>query len=521
MSREDLEKFQKTREEVKEIIKEMEASKIYLEYREKMERELQIKNGHIKLKRKAEINDKTAIKKCELANNTNTNSYDKADKETRINFTEINRKETNIKEILSLFSETDVGLLEEKSREASIFFDPLKKAEMRVRESRFVPTSREYYTFYEEDQYRSISIESKQIGLGNKLKLLKIIEYFHERRGERKSSKRERKKINQGEEKNIKVGEEKNIKVGEEKKQNAVKNVAEDIRFLYYLKKLKIFNNYNNRALTVKYVLDKSKTLRDRCVRNLAECLGSKNYKAVKNEKGVEIESVNEAGKLSICSLQKTDRISYPQLGEYDKAEFEYAVYKFEDNLRLISKYLDFPIQRVILIFYACHFNFRITDTLCAIVSIREWCDEDRKTFEECYKRYGRKFDSYFNFTFRDLKTEIDLKIYFHYYNNKVISATWSEEERSVFMTLFEVFRKDWEMYLNEGILPVKMKLLGHKSEQELKAYYNNYFKKLSEEELFEDLRKYGYSEEMKVIEQSREEYEKLGRRRKKKNTVE
>ena len=321
------------------------------------------------------------------------------------------------------------------------------------------------------------------------------------------------------------------------------KEPCEDNRFIYYLKKLKLFLNYTNRDQTKRYILDKSKALRERCLRNEAENLGKKTYSFIKTDSKIEIKSISD-DKESICTLQKIDSMQYYTICDYDRGEFEYAAYKFGEDLAQISKYLDMPMQSVILIYYTSHFHFKITDSLCEIVVVREWCEEDIETFAECYKKYGRKIDNYFLHSFKDFKNERDLNIFFYYYNNKIINQTWDKKDRGLFQNLLYIFNKDWEMYTENGVKIINYeqveadKHVGNfetralylekpevklnyetinKDISEIKSYYNNYYKKLSDDELLHDHEKYKYAMDKDLMNEIFVRYQKLERKKKRK----
>lgn len=322
------------------------------------------------------------------------------------------------------------------------------------------------------------------------------------------------------------------------------KDITDDSRYTYYLKKLKLFHNYLNKEALKKYVLDKSKALRDRCIKNEADGLGIKTYAVEEqslNDVKLTVKNV-ERGTTKTYNFKKVQNIEYFEIESYERADFEYAVYKFGDNLDRISKYLDMPIKKAILLFYVFHFQFKITDTLCEIVSVREWCEEDKKTFADCYNKYGRKLENYFNCPFKDLKNELDLKIYFYYYNNKVINETWTSEERGIFQHLFLLFRKDWEMYIANGLKIINFEDFGiedsmnayvtnnktrpafatqrifyktlSKPVMDIKSYYNNYYKKLSEEELNSDYVKFTFRLDAALFEEIGRRYLHLDRKK-------
>ncbi|ORD94262.1 hypothetical protein ECANGB1_967 [Enterospora canceri] len=305
----------------------------------------------------------------------------------------------------------------------------------------------------------------------------------------------------------------------------------EDNRYVYYLKKLKLLANYSNRDITKKYVLDKSKALRDRCGRNEAGDLGQKTYRLAENSpERVVVEAAaigkDETAKITQIKLNKIREYEYFKIDDdYDRGEFEYAVYKFEDDLVKISNYLEMPIQQVILLYYTNHFTHRITDALCEIVAVREWCPEDKELFAACYRKHGRKIENYFNHTFQELKTEEDLRLYYFYYNNKIIGETWSFDERGVFQYLFDVFKKDWIMYTPEGIKIINSGCINdaisyrvlNKHTHDIKSYYNNYFKRLSDEEMRDDAIRYNANYDWLLLDKMAQRYALLDRKKKRK----
>lgn len=331
---------------------------------------------------------------------------------------------------------------------------------------------------------------------------------------------------------------EKRFKEAEPEQPQIPRDASEDNRYIYHLKKLKLTYDYMNKEVCKQYILERSKSLRDRCIKNQADDLGPRFYTTKeetndKNEKFVVIESSN-GNKTTTCRLQKLPEMGYYEISDYDRGEFEYAVYKFGDDLYKMSRYLDLDIKKTILLYYVNHSKFRITDALCEIVAVREWCEEDKETFAKCYRKYGRKYENYFNYIFRDQKSEQDIEVYYFYYNNKIIGEKWSVFERGLFQSLFALFRKDWEMYVSQGI-----KIINFENDEEkrpdtvtsaiinydvlnkpisdIKSYYNNYYKKLSEQELENDYHRYAYRvEEWKQNEIMRR-YQLLNRKMRKK----
>ena len=322
------------------------------------------------------------------------------------------------------------------------------------------------------------------------------------------------------------------------KSQVNIKDIIEDNRYNYYFKKMRIFQTYPNKEILRKYICEKIKAMKERCQVNMAENLESKEYIVLnKDNNEIQLKIETKSGEITTCRLNRVKEINYHNIGDYDKGEFEYAVYKFDDDLVSISNDLDLSMSKTILIYYANHSQFKITDTLCEIVAIREWCEDDKLIFAECYKKYGRKLDNYFNYSFKDFKTELDLQIYYFYYNNKIIGEAWSPYERGLFQFLFQLFRKDWIMYTNEGIEILNSKqesITGlvldafktnkvianvfeddtsivdqvsiddienktieyevlDKTISDIKNYYNNYYKKLTYVELEHDIDKYKY----------------------------
>ncbi|ELA42578.1 uncharacterized protein VICG_00330 [Vittaforma corneae ATCC 50505] len=187
--------------------------------------------------------------------------------------------------------------------------------------------------------------------------------------------------------------------------------------------------------------------------------------------------------------LRKVPEISSIVLPSYEKEDFEYMVYKYGENLELISKNTGIDIKDVILIYYLKYHNMsiQIVGSLLDKYVDEEWCINDRILFEENFSKYGTKFNK-----FMMNKHEDELKIYYKYYLKNYLPVNWSEWERALFAHLIGVYKKDWNAmslhFQRESINNNEYDNNCLKNANDLRVYYSSYFKKLDEEERLKEL---------------------------------
>lgn len=312
------------------------------------------------------------------------------------------------------------------------------------------------------------------------------------------------------------------------KKGNISQSVLFDPRYLYFLKKV---CNLSKKEC-VAYVKEQTKLLIDRSNRNKAKLPPPRKYRAVPeiltaDEKdssnrdcvGSMDEFISESGSkkeddlhpginifyletrhkstdgppeftgMNSIFLRKVPEISNITLPSYEKEDFEYMVYKYGENLELISKSTGIDIKDVILIYYLRYHNvgIQIVGSLLDKYVDEEWCINDRILFEENFSKYGTKFNK-----FMMNKHEDELRIYYKYYLKNYLPVNWSEWERALFAHLIGVYKKDWSAmslhFQGEGIDNDGHDSNCMKNANDLRVYYSSYFKKLDEEERLREL---------------------------------
>lgn len=239
-----------------------------------------------------------------------------------------------------------------------------------------------------------------------------------------------------------------------------------DPRYLYFLKKVCGLSKKE----CVAYGKEQYKLLGERANKSKAEIPPVKGYSVLNEPEGATITI--EGNKIPV-TLRRIEKIQPIELPTYVKDEFEYLVYKYGENVEMISRKMEIDIRDVILIYYMKYYNVPIemTGSLLDKYVDEEWNMNDRIMFEENFNKHGTKFNK-----FMMNKSVEELRIYYRFYLKNYLPINWTPEERGQFARLVGVYRKDWEAMSSH------FETSG-KNANDLRVFYGSYFKKLDEEE--------------------------------------
>lgn len=239
---------------------------------------------------------------------------------------------------------------------------------------------------------------------------------------------------------------------------------AHDPRYLHFIKKTCNLGKPD----ALKYMRDQQRFLNERCKKNKADMAEKRLCEYKEDADGLRIKQPDGS---AIVVLRRVGRIEDVRQPEIDMGDYEYAVYKYKDDFKKVAEHTHLSLENTILAYYLNVHRFEhVSQVLVDEVVRRDWTSEkERKLFEKNYKKYGKKFWKY-----QMMRNEKDLGIYYRYFSRGNAPKEWSYKERALFALSFAEVKKNWEK-IGEAV--------GGKSIKELKSYYNEYFKKLSDEE--------------------------------------
>ncbi|EQB60866.1 hypothetical protein NAPIS_ORF01565 [Vairimorpha apis BRL 01] len=179
--------------------------------------------------------------------------------------------------------------------------------------------------------------------------------------------------------------------------------------------------------------------------------------------------------------------------------EFKKLVLKFKNNLDCIhSNMKNRSMQDIVYNYYLnknkTHNyikkkNRRISDKEMNLIIDKEWTQEEKDIFHLKYPIFGKNVSKYQKFILKSIK---DLRIYLLCYLKKIKKPEakkfnkkdWSKDEQQLFAVFYSYYNKKWGNMVEH---------FPNKNKEDLKMYFNKYFKLLSvEEQRFEtSLREY------------------------------
>lgn len=245
---------------------------------------------------------------------------------------------------------------------------------------------------------------------------------------------------------------------------------AYDPRYLHFLKKVCGIG----KAGSLKYLKEQQKHLNERNRKNKAELPEEQAYRYEARDDSIKIVASRggaDAAPSDTVVLDRMRQINHIKPLKFDMVDFEYAVYKYQDDFKKLSELLGLSLRDSILAYYLninkiSHMSHSLIETIIK----RDWSSEnDKLLFDLNYRRFGKKFWKY-----QIHRSEKDLRIYYKHYTRSGVLSAWSSRERALFASSFTEFKKDWGRI--GSVLPSK-------SVKDLKIFYNEYFKKLSAEE--------------------------------------
>lgn len=255
------------------------------------------------------------------------------------------------------------------------------------------------------------------------------------------------------------------------KKRDSFAEIAHGPQYLYFLK-----NTCNIRKPeALEYLRSSRQLLFDRCKNNKADTPTSCSYQLEEHPERTVITAVDTANIVRTIVLEKIPEIRPIISPSFNMADFEYSVYKNDGNLILLSRALHVNMADTILVYYLnVHLAGRATPALLQAIADRDWSrEDDRREFEQNYRKYGRELREYMT-----RRSERDLKMYYKYYSRKLIAENWTDEEKEVFGRAFSQHKKKW--------LEISA-LLPDKTIKDLKTYYHEYYKKHTQEPMEEE----------------------------------
>ncbi len=242
---------------------------------------------------------------------------------------------------------------------------------------------------------------------------------------------------------------------------------AHDVRYLHFIKKTCGINKGN----AYEYMKYQNRLLNERCKINKADILPSvKTTEAVREGNSMVIRTVTNEDTIEETKLEKVAEICSVKSPSFDWKEFEYCVYKNEDDIVELSKAIGLGMEEAILAYYLnCHRVSVDNKTLINTIIGRDWTEADKKYFESNYKKHGSKFWKY-----KMDKSTNEIEIYHKWYVEHMINLRWTEEEKKIFKENIDTFKGKWK--------EITDKLPG-KTTKDIKEFYRDYYLKSIENE--------------------------------------
>ncbi|KAI5152534.1 hypothetical protein ENBRE01_2901 [Enteropsectra breve] len=271
-------------------------------------------------------------------------------------------------------------------------------------------------------------------------------------------------------------------------------NIAEDHRYLMYLKHVMGLGKKS----AFRYMKEEQNALNYRNKKNKALVPPKKNtniYEMDENKfritriyssKAKDAEAALSSGlenrieySKDITILRRVSSISIPTARDFDMLKLQYAHYKFSKDFNKISAFINLNLEDTILAYYlnVPYLNY-IDYPLIEYIVEKEWGIAEREVFIENYRRYGKKFNKYTGYNGFSggygYREEAEMQIFYRWYCGIRPPAGWEKEERVLFADAILRHKKNWEKIAD---------VLKPRTVEEVRAYYVEYYKKLTDEE--------------------------------------